>query len=57
MADDTTSLNVNDLPKTPHAKLSFLNSEDVAKQETGRDAAPAAPRPETAPGRRPLFRI
>jgi hypothetical protein len=56
MADDTTSLNEKNFLETPHTELNFLNSEDNAKEEARRDAAPVVTHLKTVPGRRTLFR-
>ncbi len=56
MADDTTSSNATDLPKTPQNDSRFLSAESIPTQEGLRDAAPVAGRPVMLPGRRPLFR-
>ena len=56
MATDTISLNEKHFPEIPQTELNFLNPEDNEKEEAQCEAAAAAPRPKTVPGRRPLFR-
>jgi hypothetical protein len=56
MARNTALVTMKDLPKLLQKDTNFLNAGDISEQETPRGEAPAAPRPEPLPGRRPLFR-
>lgn len=56
MADDTTFSVAKDPATTPPKDLNRLNSEDMAERIVLHEPASVSSRPQTVPGRRPLFR-